>query len=185
MTRGKRLFLLVLALLVLAGAVFALWYTRPQSLEALCSELPLDLSDCDSIQARGSIHTGQTRSIPFSFTLTRDDPVFSSLLAAFQDRSFSRSLATLLPRGTWYHAAQPGEFEWELIFQFDDPVLLPSGDTAVGALLSIRNFYGRVELSCGQQTLRLSTRNLDAWLTEVMELLNAAAPSGTSSEAAG
>ena len=37
----------------------------------------------------------------------------------------------------------------------------------------------------GQQTLRLSTRNLDAWLTEVMELLNAAAPSGTSSEAAG
>lgn len=61
MTRGKRLFLLLLALLVLAGAVFALWYTRPQSLEALCSELPLDLSDCDSIQARGSIHTGQNQ----------------------------------------------------------------------------------------------------------------------------
>ena len=184
MTRRKRLFLLILALLVLAGAVFALWYTRPQSLEALCSELELELSDCDAIQARGSIHTGQARSVPFSFTLASDDPGFSALLAAFQDRSFSRSLASLLPRGTWYHAAQPGEFEWELIFQFDDPVLLPSGDTAVGALLSVHNFYGRVELSCGQQTLRISTRNLDAWLTEVMELLNAAAPSGTSSETA-
>ena len=105
MTRGKRLFLLLLALLVLAGAVFALWYTRPQSLEALCSELELELSNCDAIQAQGSIHPGQTRSVPFSFTLTREDPAFSSLLAAFQDRSFSRSLASLLPRGTWYHAA--------------------------------------------------------------------------------
>lgn len=114
----RRIFLSVLALLVLAGAVFALWYTRPQSLEALCSELPLDLSDCDSIQARGSIHTGQTRSIPFSFTLTRDDPVFSSLLPHFRT------------------AASPAP--WPLCFPGDLVSRCAAGRVRVGTDLPVR-----------------------------------------------
>ena len=108
--------LLVLAVL-LAGSAALLWYTRPMTLRQLCPEV--DLSQCSSITVYYEVvpsAVGNERLV-----LERDDPAFDTLLKELQDRTFSRSLTSLLPRGTQTVRTMDGDFQWELLLEFPEP----------------------------------------------------------------
>ena len=156
----------VIGLLLCAGIVFALVYTRPMTVADLCPGL--DLLQCQGIRGYYRIDPDVEN---ISFTLRAGDDAFMPLLAQFRERKFRRSLLSLLPNSTKIHPITDGDYKWELFFQFDD-VILPDGSTVSSDLLHFNNFYGILELHYGKETWRCTTSDLDIWLSDVMYILS-------------
>ena len=104
MTRGKRLFLLLLALLVLAGAVFALWYPRPRTAEQLLpgfqwSKITQSEVDYTYDEPRngipGSLSVRELSGQTPAFAAGQAE--FDALLTLLQELRFSPKLSALLP----------------------------------------------------------------------------------------
>lgn len=157
-----------------ALAAGALWYTRPIALEDLYPGL--DLSACDEIRILRAVYQTSSSSRDaeeYQFTISPEDTDFSLMLSQFQNRTFRRSLLNLLPRGTWIHNTQEGDFEWELTLCFDEPLILPDGNGVSGALIHLSDFYGKLELSHNGTTWRCTTTDMDQWLSDVMDIIMA------------
>ena len=162
-------FLLVLAVLLAGSAI--LWYTRPMTLRQLCPEV--DLARCSSITVYYEVvpsAEGTERLV-----LERDDPAFDTLLKALQDRTFSRSLTSLLPRGTRTVRTTDGDFQWELLLEFDSTIVTPDGNEHQGMLLRLRNFFGRLSLDhmLADRTWDVTTKGQEVWVSQVMDIITA------------
>lgn len=169
-------FLLVLAVL-LAGAAALLWYTRPMTLRQLCPEV--DLARCSSITVYYEVvpsAAGNERLV-----LERGTPAFEVLLSELRERTFSRSLTSLLPRGTRTVRTTDGDFQWELLLEFDSTIVTPDGNEHQGMLLRLRNFFGRLSLDhmLADRTWDVTTKDQEVWVSQVMDIITAVPqPSG-------
>lgn len=162
------LLLLVLAVLLAGGA--ALWYARPMPLRQLCPEL--DLSQCSSITVYYEV-VGRTEGNQ-RLVLEPDDPAFDTLLREFQSRTFSRSLTSLLPSPKARTIpTEDGDFQWELMLEFDTPVVTPDGNGHQGMLVRLSNFFGSLSLDhmLADRTWNVTTQDQEAWVSQVMDTI--------------
>lgn len=130
---------LLLAAIAAVLTAFCLWYTRPVPFQDLIpgAELP----PCHQIRVHASYEREQGRQPEeYQLTITPEDPSFDPLLSLFTGQSYRRSLGNLLPRGGRIHSTQPGDFKWLVYLDYEEPITLPDGSEASGALLHFTNF---------------------------------------------
>ena len=165
---GKKIVCALAAFVVLAGLCFVLGYTRPMTLEQLCSGIRLE--KCRAVRASfRRRNTGE--EIPL--TLQKDDAAFAQVTELLETASFRRSLLSLFPLGGKSHALQPEDFKWLLLLEFGD-TQLPDGTQGSGVLVEINDFYETLEISYVDETWRCSVPNQEEWRSAVMECLETA-----------
>ena len=163
--------LLVVAVLLVGGG--AIWYTRPMTLCQLCPEV--DLSQCSSISVYYEVVPSGGRSK--ELVLEPDDPAFDSLLKELQDRTFSRSLISLLP---WVNSqsaqTEDGDFSWELVLKFDNPDTASDGTEHLSTQVQLYNFFGSLSLNHmrANHTWYMTTSDQGAWVSQVMDIITSA-----------
>lgn len=165
----KFLIRLFLVLAVLLAGLATLWYTRPMTLQQLCPEL--DLTQCSAITVYYEVvpsAEGKEKLV-----LERGNPAFDSLWKELQDQTFSRSLTSLLPRGTRYVQTKDGDFQWELLLEFDTHVVTPDGNGHQGMLIHLSNFFGSLSLDhiLASRTWDVTTNEQKAWVSQVMDTI--------------
>ena len=165
MTKKKRIALIA----VLVLAVFCLWYTRPIPFQELIpgAELP----PCQQIRVYASYEEDISQREKYELTITPEDPSFDPLLSLFTDRSYRRSLRNLLPRGGRIHNTQPGDFEWLVYLDYEEPITLPDGSEGSGTLFHFTNFFGTLDVSVLGEGWQANTDQQEQWLWEVMEII--------------
>ena len=169
----KKKFLIpaILILVLLVGGI--LWYTRPMTLHQLCPDV--DLSQCSSISVYYEVEPSGGRSK--KLVLEPDDPAFDSLLKELQDRTFSRSLISLLP---WVDSqsaqTEDGDFSWELILKFDTPDTASDGTEHLSTQVQLYNFFGSLSLNHmrANHTWYMTTSDQEAWVSQVMDIITSA-----------
>lgn len=169
----KKKFLIpaILILVLLVGGI--LWYTRPMTLHQLCPDV--DLSQCSSISVYYEVVPSGGRSK--KLVLELDDPAFDSLLKELQDRTFSRSLISLLP---WVNSqsaqTEDGDFSWELVLKFDNPVTASDGTEHLSTQVQLYNFFGSLSLNHmrANHTWYMTTSDQEAWVSQVMDIITSA-----------
>ena len=161
-------FLLVLAVLLAGSAI--LWYTQPMTLRQLCPEV--DLARCSSITVYYEVVPSAEQE---RIVLEPSSPTFQAILKELQDRTFSRSLTSLLPRGTRTVRTTDGDFQWELLLEFDSTIVTPDGNEHQGMLLRLRNFFGRLSLDhmLADRTWDVTTKGQEVWVSQVMDIITA------------
>lgn len=163
--------LAVVALVIL----LCLAYTQPQTLHQRYPAI--QLADCDQIRILASEEVGPDQRAEYDVTVVPGDPAFDQLMELLNDRNFSRSLRTLFPVGTNRHMTQPGDFQWELIFDYEESVPMPDGSAGSGALLTVRNFYGQLSVSGyanGGAVWQANTMGQKQWLEDIMAAIRSA-----------
>ena len=161
----KRFFTAFIALVLLCIAAAALIYIRPLTIE---ERYPvLDLSSCTLISGyfRDGADAENTR-----FTISMDDPDFEEMIELFRSAQFKTKLQNILPGGTKTHRYQDGDFEWEVVFRFED-VLFPTGDVGSGDMLHVSNFFGDINLFFDGEQVECSVKNQSQWLKDVMAVV--------------
>ena len=162
-SKKKRVKAVITGAILLAVLAFCLVYTRPLTIE---ERFPmLEMSECTRI--KGYYSNGQAAE-ESSFVIYPEDPCFSEMIALFEAPAFHTRLKNLLPMGTRIHRAEEGDFEWELIFRFED-VRFPSGDMGRGDMLHIRNFFGDLTLHFDGESTRCSVKEQEQGLRDVMD----------------
>lgn len=76
----------------------------------------------------------------------------------------------LLPRGTKNHRYREGDFQWTVLFRFEN-VLFPSKDTGTGDLLHVNNFYGDLTLYSDGETVQCGFSGQEPWARDVMDII--------------
>lgn len=149
--------------------VFCLWYTRPIPFQDLIpgTELP----PCQQIRVYASYEKDISQREEYELTITPEDPSFDPLLSLFTDRSYRRSLRNLLPRGGRIHNTQPGDFEWLVYLDYEEPITLPDGSEGSGTLFRFTNFFGTLDVSVLREDWQANTDQQEQWLWEVMEII--------------
>ena len=149
-----------------------MWYTRPMTLRQLCPEV--DLSQCSSITVHYEVVPSAVGNE--KLVLERDDPTFDALLKELQGRTFSRSLTSLLPRGTRTVRTTDGDFQWELLLEFGTTIVTPDGNGHQGILLRLSNFFGRLRLDhmLADRSWNVTTGDQEAWVSQVMDIITSA-----------
>ena len=167
--KSRFLLLLVLAVLLCGGA--ALWYSRPMTLQQLCPEV--DLTQCSSITVYYEVVPSVEQK---RIVLEQNSPAFQAILKELQDRTFSRSLTSLLPRGTQTVRTEDGDFQWELLLEFDTTIVTPDGNGHQGMLLRLSNFFGRLSLDhmLSDRSWNVTTQDQEKWVSQVMETITSA-----------
>lgn len=165
----KFLIRLFLVLAVLLAGLATLWYTRPMTLQQLCPEL--DLTQCSAITVYYEVvpsAEGKEKLV-----LERGNPAFDTLWKELQDRTFSRSLTSLLPRGTRSVQTKDGDVQWELLLEFDTRVVTPDGNGHQGMLIRLSNFFGSLSLDhmLARRTWDVTTKDQEAWVSQVMDTI--------------
>ena len=170
MTKKKRGILIIALALVLAAAIFCLWYTRPLSFDQLSPDV--DLPPCEEIQISANYASDGFPSHRYDLILTPEDPAFDQLLSLFEGQTYRRSLWNLLPQGAVQrHTLQPGDFLWAIHLGGYADTQFPDGTIAGGYLLDINNFYGTVEVTFFGKTWRVNIPDMDQWLADVMDII--------------
>lgn len=161
-------FLLVLAVLLAGSAI--LWYTRPMTIQQLCPEM--DLTQCSSITVYYEVVPSAEQE---RIVLEPDSPAFQAIMKALQDRTFSRSLTSLLPHSTQTVRVADGEFYWTLLLEFYDFVVLPDGYSYGREYLRLNNFFGHLSLDYNaHHTWDVTTEDQEAWVSQVMDIVTSA-----------
>ena len=160
---------IILAAVAIALAAFCLWYTRPIPFQELIpgKELP----PCQQLRVYASYEKDISQREEYELTITPEDPSFDPLLSLFTDRSYRRSLWNLLPRGGRIHDPQPGDFQWQVYLDYEEPITLPDGSQGSGTLFHFTNFYGALDVSVLGEDQRSSTDQQEQWLRSVMEAI--------------
>lgn len=179
----KKRVLIPLAVILVLLVAGALWFTRPMTLGELYPQVS-DWSSCDLIQVRASYYATAHASDEepyseeqYSFDLSPEDPEFGlildQLLSQTYRRSIPRSLFGLLSNGGRRHMIQAGDFRWELVLRFSDPIYLSDGSGHSGAILHFNNFYGALDIwyPITDKTWYGTTANFDQWLSDVMDMI--------------
>lgn len=160
---------IILTAIAVALTAFCLWYTRPIPFQELIpgTELP----PCQQIRVYASYEKDISQREEYELTITPEDPSFDPLLSLFTDRSYRRSLRNLLPRGSRIHSTQPGDFEWLVYLDYEEPITLPDGSEGSGTLFRFTNFFGTLDVSVLREDWQANTDQQEQWLWEVMEII--------------
>ena len=76
----------------------------------------------------------------------------------------------MVPRGTRIHKTEAGDFEWEIMFHFDN-VVLPDGNIGSGGMLRIQSWYGELDIHFDDEILSCYTNEQKAWSKEVLDII--------------
>lgn len=150
------------AVLLLAAYLI---YSRPMTIQ---QRYPiLDLAQCTELRGYYEI-VGQAERT--EFTIDKNSEDFETLCTLLYEQTYRRSLKDLLPRGTRIHATQPGDFEWEVFFQFED-VVFPDGNHGSGGILRIEYWYGELDIHFDGEQLSCHTKQQEFWAKTILDTI--------------
>ena len=104
------------------------------------------------------------------FTVHKNSEEFAVLWELLYEQAYHREFRDLLPKGTRVHAAQPGDFEWEVFFLFDK-VELSDGNTGSGGILRIQYWYGELEVYFEDNSLSCHVKDQETWAMQVLDII--------------
>lgn len=172
MTRRKIKWAIFGAALLLFLA-FALFYTRPQTIE---QRYPfLDLTQCTRISGDFDRYYVKL-SVPLhgEFSIGPDNARFDELLQLLRETKFRTKLTNLFPTfGARMHEVREGDLQWTVRLQIENAAS-QNGDAGTWFTLCIDNFFGDLKVSCGTKTKWCTVPNQDAWLKAVLDCITQA-----------
>ena len=140
-------------------------YSRPMTVTQLYPALTLDHCTAIHVSYEVAPQTEKTEAV-----VEKDSEAYRVLCDLLYGQSYCRRLRDLLPRGTRIHPTQPGDFQWEALFFFED-VSLPDGSVGSGAMLRIQYWYGELDIHFAGETRACRTSGQEAWAEEVLNVL--------------
>lgn len=162
----KKLWIPLLAAAILLAGLW-LWYARPMTLEEL--NPGVELGQCVKIWAHQD--TGSPWETRKEVELLPGDPAFDSLTELLEGRTFRRqlwkNLAYLFTRSS-YRRIENGDFMWDMTLYFEE-ISLPNGETVQGGTVTLRNFYGDLDLP--PDIGYIKTVDHDQWLSDVRAII--------------
>lgn len=158
--------IVLLAVVVLAAAAWLIC-SRPMTLEQLYPRLKAD--KCTKIYV--DYQTSEQRFLT-EFTVEKGSEAFEELYELFYaGRTYRCSLKTIWPNSTRRHHMQPGDFMWQVRFQFEE-VEQPDG-SLVGEIIHIYNWFGELDISANADRKRVfRTAGQDEWLQAVLDAID-------------
>ncbi len=143
--------------------LLAWWfYSRPMPMSQLYPMLNLD----KCTQLRGYYRIGSGDMEEFSAKTGSEE--FEELCDLFFDRTYCRTLRDILPGGTRIHRTQPDDFQWEVLFRFDD---IRFADGSGSAEVHFDFWYGELDIYFMGETYSCRTHDQEAWSEEVLKIL--------------
>ena len=161
-SKRKIVFVLLAAILLL---IAYLLYSRPMSVSQLYSMLTLD--KCTGI--RGYYEIGMQAELS-EFTIEKDSDEFQKLCSLFYEQEYRRSIRDILPCGTRIHPTQPGDYQWDVYFSFEN-VEFPSGSIGNGPMLHFQSWYGKLDIHFDGETHSCYTDRQEAWADEILDMI--------------
>jgi len=155
---------IVVAIIILFIAVY-LFYSRPMSIQQRYPMLTLE--KCTELRGYYKLD-GQAELTEFS--IDKNGEEFEMLCDLLYEQEYHRSLRDLLPRGTRTHPTEPGTFQWEVYFHFDD-VVFPNGSIGSGGMLSIQSWYGELDIHFDGEILSCYTNEQETWAEGVLTII--------------
>lgn len=147
--------------------IFAIYlvYSRPMTISQLYPMFTLD--KCTGI---GGYYNDGTQVDLTKFTIEQGSEEYAKLCAMFYEKEYRRKLADILPRGTRSHRYEPGDFQWEVYFYFED-VELPDGGRGSGPMLQFKSWYGDLDIFSVGEYYSCYTNQQKKWEKEVFNLI--------------
>ena len=161
--RTKRKVVIIAVLLLFVAAY--LLYSRPMTIQQRYSMLTLD--KCSGISGYYEDGTGVALK---EFTIDKNSEEFEMLCDLLFEQEYSRSLRDLLPRGTRTHRTEPGDFQWEVYFHFED-IAFPDGSIGSGKTLRVESWYGDLDIYFDGEVLSCYTNEQETWAKEVLNII--------------
>ena len=140
-------------------------YSRPMTVSQLYPMFTLD--KCTGI---GGYYNDGTQVDLTKFTIEHGSEEYEKMCAMFYEKNYRRKLTDILPRGTRSHRYEPGDFQWEVIFHFDD-VVLNDGSIGSGGILRIQIWYGELDIHFDGEILACNTDEQETWEKEVLDAI--------------
>ncbi|MBQ8564107.1 MAG: hypothetical protein IJ443_09515 [Firmicutes bacterium] len=158
----KAVILIAVTLLFIAAYLF---YSRPMTIQQRYPMLNLD--KCTELRGYYRLD-GQVELT--EFTIDKNCKEFEMLCDLLYEQDYRRSLRDLLPRGTRIHPTEPGDFEWEVFFYFEN-VALPDGNIGSGGILRIQCWYGELDIHFDGEILTCYTDEQETWAKDVLNII--------------
>lgn len=155
----------IMITLILLFIVAYLFYSRSITIQQRYPMLNLD--KCTELCGYYKID-GQTELT--EFTIDKNSETFEILCNLLYKQSYRRSLRDLLSRGTRIHPAEPGTFEWEVFFYFEN-VALPDGNIGSGGILRIQYWYGELDIHVDGEIFACYTDEQETWAKDVLNII--------------
>lgn len=160
----NRKVVVMLAIVVLLAVVYLI-YSRPMTIQQRYSMLTLE----KCVELRGYYRVGQEQELT-EVSFDKSNEEFSVLFDLLCEREYHRSLRDLVSRGTRVHVTEPEDFQWEVLFFFED-IALPDGTIGSGMILQIQNWYGELGISFGGESTEYYTDAQDEWAKEILAVI--------------
>ena len=147
--------------------IFAIYlvYSRPMTVSQLYPMFTLD--KCTGI---GGYYNDGTQVDLTKFTIEQGSEEYEKLCEMFYEKEYRRKLADILPRGTRSHRYEPGDFQWEVYFYFED-IEMPDGSRGFGPMLQFKSWYGDLDIFSVGEYYSCYTNRQKAWEKEVYDLI--------------
>lgn len=155
---------IVIAVILLFIAAY-LVYSRPLTIQQRYPMLNLD--KCTEL--RGYFRLDGQEELT-EFIIDKNSKEFEILYDLLCEQDYCRSLRDLLPRGTRIHPTEPGSFQWEVSFLFED-IVFPDGSIGSGGILSIQSWYGELDIHFDGDVLSCYTSEQQTWAKEVLNAI--------------
>ena len=162
-SRLKKAAVILVVVLVVIAVYLA--FSRPMTIQQRYPMLTLD----KCIGMDGYYRDGTSVELE-KFIIDKNSEEFEMLCDLLYEQEYHRSLRDLLPSGTRTHQTEPGDFQWEVFFYFED-VVFPDGSIGSGGMLSVQSWYGELEIDFDGDTLSCYTNQQEAWEKEVFDLI--------------
>lgn len=155
---------IVIAVIILFVAAYLL-YSRPMAIQQRYPMLTLD--SCTELRGYYKINE-QTEFT--EFTIDKNSEAYEILCSLLYEQDYRRSIRDLFSRGTRIHPTEPGDFEWEVYFHFEDAVL-SDGNIGSGGILRIQYWYGELDIHFDGDVLSCYTNEQETWANEVLNTI--------------
>ena len=147
--------------------IFAIYlvYSRPMTVSQLYPMFTLD--KCTGI---GGYYNDGTQVDLTKFTIEQGSEEYAKLCEMFYEKEYRRKLADILPRGTRSHRYEPGDFQREVYFYFED-IEMSDGSRGSGPMLQFKSWYGDLDIFSVGEYYSCYTNQQKEWEKEVFDLI--------------
>lgn len=140
-------------------------YSRPMTVSQLYPMLTLD--KCTEIQC---YYNDGTQVDLSKVTIVHGSEEYQKICTLFYEQNYRRSIRDILPRGARSHRTEPGDFQWEVYFSFED-IELPDGSRGSGPMLRFQSWYGEMDIHFDGEYHSCYTHQQKAWEKEVLDVI--------------
>ena len=161
--RAKKL--LIAAAVLLVFVVVYLVYSRPMTIQ---QRYPM-LTPEKCVELRGYYRVGAEEVLQ-EVTIDKNSEEFAVLFDLLYEQEYRRSLRNLVSGGTRVHVTEPEDFQWEVLFFFED-VVLPDGSIGSGTMLQVQNWYGELGISFDGEQTEYDTDGQEEWAKEILSVI--------------